>query len=83
MVTVTYNLSGDFDMEVLHIYVSNSVPTTTAPGQYGWTVEFEDAVTTYSNTFQVDGDEDIWVIGHAEVCGPYPAGDEEEEEEEE
>lgn len=81
MVTVTYNLSGGFSMDVVHIYVSNDVPTKTAPGQYGWTVEFEDSQTTYSNTFEVDGESDIWVIGHAEVCGPYPSEDDDKEEE--
>ncbi len=77
-VTVTYDLSGSNTMEVIHIYVSNDEPTTTAPGQYGWTVEDMGELTSYSHTFTVDGDEDIWVIAHAEVCGPGLSDDEEE-----
>lgn len=75
-VKVTYNLMDDYAMSELHIYVSNDIPETTAPGQYGYTMEFDDPQTTHIANFTVDGEMDIWVIAHAVVCGDYPDDDE-------
>lgn len=79
-VKVTYDIASGFSMEELHIYVSNSAPTTTAPGQYGYTREFDEPQTSHVAEFTVDGGYDIWVIAHASVCGDYPELTEEEEE---
>lgn len=69
LVTVTYNLTDDV-MSELHIYVGDSKPTTTAPGQYGFTKNFEPPVTSFTKTFSVtDSNGDgIWIIAHAVSC---------------
>jgi hypothetical protein len=67
--TVTYSLSGAVMKEV-HIYASDTKPTTLAPGQYGYTQYFDPAVTGHSVTFNVtdtNGD-GIWLIAHAVSC---------------
>lgn len=68
-VTVTYNLTDDL-MSELHIYVGDLVPKTIAPGQYGYTQNFDPPVSTHTATFSVtdtnyDG---IWLIAHAVSC---------------
>jgi hypothetical protein len=70
-VTVTYNLDDDYLMDELHIYASNMIPETTAPGQFGYTMEFDDPVSTYTSDFTLDGEQDIWIITYANVCGEY------------
>ncbi|MGZ8200126.1 MAG: hypothetical protein ACXWUC_05015 [Methylosarcina sp.] len=68
-VTVTYNLSDDV-MNELHIYAGDFKPTTIAPGQYGFTKNFDPPVASFTKTFSVtdtNGD-GIWLIAHAVSC---------------
>ncbi|WP_157385959.1 hypothetical protein [Methylosarcina fibrata] len=69
LVKVTYNLTGDV-MNELHIYVGDKMPNTIAPGQFGFTKDFDPAVSSFSKTFSVtDTNSDgIWIIAHAVSC---------------
>lgn len=72
-VTVTYNLPSDV-MKELHIYAGDFKPTTTAPGQYGYTRYFDPEVQSHTATFSVsdtNGD-GIWLIAHALSCKVLP-----------
>jgi len=70
---VTYTLSSPYSISESHVYISDLPPTTTAPGQFGHTTEFNPSATTYTETFTVtDTDNDgIWIIAHADVIGPF------------
>jgi hypothetical protein len=73
---VTYTLSGGFVMEELHIYAGDAKPTTTAPGQYGYTRYFDPPVATHTAELQLEqavGDIDgVWLIAHAVTCAVEP-----------
>jgi len=65
-VTVTYNIDGAFNVEETHYYIGTTpVPKkkngkwTVAPGQYP------------SEPFATNGNEQIYVIAHAVVCGNF------------
>ncbi len=68
---VAYNVVAPYHIEEVHIYASDTPPTTIAPGQYGHTAYFEPGgQTTYDASINVkdtDGD-GIWIIAHAVVC---------------
>lgn len=72
-VAVTYNMSGGYTMEEVHIYAGDSKPTTAAPGQYGYTAYFDPRESGHTASFSVsDGNGDgIWIIAHAVVCGAF------------
>ncbi|MFN5325523.1 MAG: hypothetical protein ACK5C5_11435 [Bacteroidota bacterium] len=72
-VTVSYSLTGAFNLDEAHVYVGNNVlpgPTcdwTVAPGQYPVVAENLSG-TSYSTTFNnVSGS--IYIVAHAVVCG--------------
>jgi len=66
-VSVVINLMPGVDINVSHIYFSDSAaPTTNAPGQYGNTDNDPSSGKVYNFT-STDGD--FWLIVHAEVCG--------------
>ena len=70
-VTVTLDTPG-YPIEEVHVYANDLVPTTIAPGQYGYLEEYEDRVQTFTETFEVsdtDGD-GIWLILHSVVAVP-------------
>ena len=71
-VTVTYAMSGDFEMTEAHVYASDLEPTTIAPGQYGNIYYFDPPSTYETYTYGVtDSDGDgIWIIMHAVVALP-------------
>lgn len=67
--TINYSITTGV-MEEIHIFASDKKPTTVAPGQYGYTKDFEPPVTVHSASFNVsdtDGD-GIWIIAHAVSC---------------
>jgi len=69
--TVTYNTTGGYSLREVHIYAKDAKPTTTAPGQYGFTEYFDPTVTTFSHSFvleDLDGTPGVWLIAHAVVC---------------
>lgn len=81
-VEVCYDMIDDFYMSELHIYASSETPDTAAPGQYGYTMEFDEPQSEYCATFEFDGD-CVWVIAHAEVCGDYEIEDDDDDDDEE
>jgi hypothetical protein len=73
--TVTYNMFPvpGYVIKEVHVYAADSKPTTTAPGQYGYTHYFDPPVSTHSADLSlVDGDGlyGVWLIAHAVVCAP-------------
>lgn len=66
-----YHLDEGFTLQEIHVYASDESPTTLAPGQYGYTQDFNSEEvdcwcdTLYPVDVQGDG---IWVIAHAVVC---------------
>lgn len=77
-VEVCYDMYNDYDMSELHIYASSDAPTTAAPGQYGYTLEFENGASDHCASFEFDG-ECVWVIAHAVVCGEFDMEEEDGE----
>jgi hypothetical protein len=71
-VKVSYDIDPGFGMSELHIFVGSSAPSTTAPGQYGYTREFDSYVTSHIADFTIDGERAVWIVAHAVVCGAYP-----------
>lgn len=68
---VSYSIFEGFTMKEAHIYADDVPPTTIAPGQYGYTTEFSNGVTSYTVELDVRGNRDgsgLWVIAHAVVC---------------
>ncbi len=70
--TVTYELFDGYYLEEVHIYASDSKPTTTAPGQYGYPEGGYDVggVATFSTEVPLadtDGTGGVWLIAHAVV----------------
>lgn len=73
LVRVAYNFTAPYLFSELHIYVSDLMPTTLAPGQYGFTQYFDPKVGSFSNDFMVtdlNGDGKIWIIAHAVAAIP-------------
>jgi len=70
--TVTYDMNGDFLMEEAHVYASDLVPNTIAPGQYGNTYYFDpySASETYTYDVSDSNGDGIWIIMHAVVALP-------------
>ncbi|QED36489.1 hypothetical protein FK178_01605 [Antarcticibacterium arcticum] len=65
-VAVVINLMAGVDINVSHIYFSDTAaPTTNAPGQYGNTDDNPASGKVYNFT-STDGD--FWLVVHAEVC---------------
>jgi len=74
-VTVTYELFDDFYMTEVHIYVGNEeLPkdrrgrSTVAPGQYTYTNDMVDNLSSYPPKTFEGFEGDIYVIAHAVVC---------------
>jgi len=69
-VHVEITLNGGVTANVTHIYFSdNTAPTTTAPGQYGFSDESDFIGTkTFDFSSSYSGDGDFWIIVHFEVC---------------
>ncbi len=67
---VVYEVFEGYNMSELHIYANDVKPTSIAPGQYGYEVNFDQVETTHVANFEIcDSDEDgIWLIAHAVVC---------------
>jgi hypothetical protein len=77
LVTVKYEMLGDYLLQEVHLYAGDLKPTTTAPGQYGLLDSFEPlGVKTYSFTSiplsDTNGD-GVWLIAHG-VAGIPCAG---------
>ena len=64
-VNVTIELFDGNSLDEVHIFFSNDMPTTTAPGQYG--NNFDPSVDGLSYDF-VDADGNFWLIVHADAC---------------
>ncbi|MDN3641650.1 hypothetical protein QWY87_02985 [Lutimonas halocynthiae] len=67
---VTYSVFEGYSIKEIHIYANDAVPTTIAPGQFGFTREFDPGVETFSKEFVAedkDGD-GVWLIPHAVIC---------------
>ncbi|MBL6446989.1 hypothetical protein JMN32_11755 [Fulvivirga sp. 29W222] len=75
-VEVTYNLSG-YSLQEVHIYIGDFMPTTLAPGQYGYNKIFgplpSDYPTTHAASFTVNdtNGDGIWIIAHTVVFGEF------------
>ena len=69
-VHVEITLSAGVTANETHIYFSdNNAPTTTAPGQYGFTDGTDFTGTkTFDFSSSYGGDGDFWIIVHLEVC---------------
>ncbi len=73
---VTYEMDAGYTMDATHLYVGNDpLPTknngksTTAPGQYPYGHNLDDATT---DSYEVTGlSGDIYVVAHAVVCGSF------------
>lgn len=72
-VTLTITLKPEYKMSELHIYINDKKPTTTAPGQYGFTATFDPKTGSYTKTFNLsDTDNDgIWIIVHMVTWGVF------------
>lgn len=68
--SVTYNMTGNYCLEEVHIYAGDYKPSTVAPGQYGHLAEFDPNATSYNYDFGVaDSNGDgIWLMAHAVIC---------------
>lgn len=65
-VNVTIELFEGNSLEDVHIFYSNDRPTTTAPGQYGYS--FDPDVDGLSYDLPDDEDGSFWLIVHADAC---------------
>lgn len=66
-VTVEIDMNEGYTLQRTHIYLSDSAPTTTAPGQYGNT-DASPNPTYESYDLTYSGDGNFWIIVHAETC---------------
>ena len=74
-VSVTYNMDGDYLLDEIHVYASDFVPSTVAPGQYGFMEYFDPMVSSFGPEFFAVSDSNgdgIWLILHAVVALPLP-----------
>lgn len=75
-VTVSYNMSG-YSLQEVHIYAGDFMPSTPAPGQYGYTESFgnnpADYAVSHTATFNIDdtNGDGIWIIAHAVAFGAF------------
>lgn len=75
-ITVTVTAESDVDLNTLHIYTSDMMPTTAAPGQFD-KLEGVDGINDGSPSsdspnvyeFTYSGDGNFWVAVHGDVCG--------------
>lgn len=66
-VNVTYNLTSDgYVITSTHVYLSDAIPTTTAPGLYGNQHTLNSTSDSYNLTYSGDGS--FWLVAHAVVC---------------
>jgi hypothetical protein len=73
--TVTYTLFAGNSLEEIHVYVGDNAPTTIAPGQYGYTREFDPNLTQFTSDPLPLVDSNgggVWIVAHAVVCYPMP-----------
>lgn len=63
---LTFDMLSGFYMEETHVYASNQLPDTIAPGQYGNIHDLDQAITD-SFSIPVSGST-IYIIAHAVVC---------------
>lgn len=76
--TVTYSMVDEFTLNETHMYIGNEIlpqknngQWTVAPGQYPY--KDDDLNGANTHTYVADGlSGDIYVIGHAVVCGDFP-----------
>jgi hypothetical protein len=71
-VVVTYDLTGPWLLEEVHIYAGDNSPTTIAPGQYGF-IDDPVAASTYTTTLPLadtNGVGGVWVVAHGITCTP-------------
>jgi hypothetical protein len=70
--TVSYDMDEPYVMEEAHVYASDLVPATIAPGQYGNIYYFDpySASETYSYDVSDSNGDGIWIIMHAVVALP-------------
>ena len=71
--SVTYDIFPAYTLQDVHLYADDVPPTTTAPGQFGYSDSFDPTVSTYTfkNVPLADTDADgVWLIGNATVCTP-------------
>ncbi|SDR68810.1 hypothetical protein [Gramella sp. MAR_2010_147] len=75
-ITVTVEAESDVNLNTLHIYTSDMMPTTAAPGQFdklndvdGLTDENPDSDNPNIYQFTYSGDGDFWIAVHGDVCG--------------
>lgn len=69
---LTYDMDGGYEMEEVHIYADDAVPTKVAPGQFGFNTYFDPMVNDFETIIDVpdtNGDGEIWIILHS-VVGP-------------
>jgi len=67
---LTYDLDESYEMEEVHIYADDAIPTKVAPGQFGFNTYFDPMVNDFETEFDVpdtNGDGKIWFILHAVV----------------
>lgn len=78
LATVTYSMDAGFTLNETHMYIGNELlpqknngQWTVAPGQYPF--KDDDLNGATSHAYVADGlSGDIYVIGHAVVCGEFP-----------
>jgi hypothetical protein len=73
-VTVKYDLDDGFELSSVHIYAGDGEPTTTAPGLFGHTADFDPTISTFTSSAYAVADSDgdgIWIIAHASVSGSF------------
>lgn len=64
---VRYELDQPYILQETHLYVDNSIPTTSAPSQYGFqNTDLSTSEDTY--TVKVHTLQDIYLIGHGVSC---------------
>lgn len=66
--TVTYSTTAPYLLEEVHLYASNSAPSTIAPGRFGNTA-YPDGTQSYTFTVALDPAQPAWLIAHAVVSG--------------
>lgn len=69
---VTYNMFPGMKMSETHLYASNNIPTTIAPGQYGNIHQLSQSLTDQYVINNLTGK--VYIIAHAVVCSSTFAG---------
>ena len=75
-VSVKYTMLPGYKIEEIHIYVGDTPPTTTAPGQFGYVDSFDpsgaNSVGPISFAVSDSNGDGIWLVAHAVVTVPCP-----------